>query len=980
MIDPLAVEEARPALSWKMADLRRAARQTAYQILVASDPAQLQRDRGDCWDSGRVAAADSAFIPYGGRPLQSRQELCWKVRIWDQHGAASPWSRPARWRMGLLERPDWTARWIGAPRAARETSRHFRPYVRRIENELLPPWKVVPAGAAISEWVERGIMDRMNAVPPEIAKDWMRDRLEELQPAPLFRREFILAGGVTAARLYLACLGIADLRINGQPVHDRFWDPADTDYEQRIHYTVFDVARLLRPGANALACMVGDGWYAQSVGFTDPKRVWRYGDPALLLQLEIEFADGRTQRVATDTTWTASWHGPVVKNNLWSGEVYDARRLPRGWDAPGFRPASEDWTAAEVRERVPGELRAQSIPPLRVVERTQPRAITSPRPGVWVVDFGRIVSGTLRVDLQERTGAPVFFTFGQSLTPTGETHKTSGLSCGTYPIGLYVCGSAEREQWVPRFTRQAFRYVQVEGLSRAPVAADLEALFLSNDLAVTSDFACSDPFLNQLHRALERTGRANLTHKYTDTPSRERTGWLTWPNFLLVFDRFDSYPFFRKLIADMATSAKDLKLGERTIPQVGPGMVPGIGRRGSDFKEQIINNVLVPWELYVRYGDARWLERHYPIMRATLDYCLADKSEDGLVVTPIGDWHDALGPKLDLSQRPAAWEERGRDNRLPNGGGGYPVNTPPRACGTAHTWLGLQAMTAIARILGRETEAQVYALEAAKLGEAYNRAYFDPTRQIYRWQGVSGREHESQGLYSYALHQGFVPPDARAAVAQNLVRHIERDRAGHFSTGQLTTDRVLKALTLAGQEETAYRMLTVEGVPGFKHMLSFGTETTWETWGEAIVERTPAGSAHLIRSTRPQEHIQFTAVDSWFFECILGLRADPAQPGYAHFFLEPYGTRILAWAKGGMDTVRGRIGSEWQVTDGGFTWKVIVPANSRATLLLPTASAEGVTESGQPLAQVAEVKLAGLDRGRVRIEVPAGSYEFSAPW
>jgi alpha-L-rhamnosidase len=379
---------------------------------------------------------------------------------------------------------------------------------------------------------------------------------------------------------------------------------------------------------------------------------------------------------------------------------------------------------------------------------------------------------------------------------------------------------------------------------------------------------------------------------------------------------------------------------------------------------------MYPWEVHTRYGDIEPLRENYDMMKNTVDF-LAEGRVGGLLPTPIGDWHDAVEADLDTGIR----RERGleRDDTWGSIQGGYPVHTPGRACGTVHLWIAADALGKIADLLGHPDDAAKYRKLAGELVAAFNRTYLKTDDGRYSHTTRKGNTYESQTMYGYALYHGLVPENLRAETTKRFLEHIAQYQ-GHFTSGQLGTDRVLKALTVSGQEQSAFDILTAKGFPGFDHMLSFGTQTTWETWGEAILNHTPEGSKNIIRATRPQEHCEFTGVDSWFFECVLGLRPDAEYPGYKRFTLKPYMYRQIEWARGSYESPHGRIDSNWKCDGRVFEWTVAVPPNTSATLSVPCAAGE--VEVVEGLAGVISKKAPFA--GRQEMEVGSGAYRMKS--
>lgn len=982
LVSPLCIDTERPRFSWKLAGESYGVRQAAYQLVVESvDGNEV------VWDSRKVESEASLWVDYAGQPLKSSTPYRWKVQVWTQDGKSAGWSAPAGFQTALLTAQDWKARWIRVPYAAYENQPGFKKYTRilAVKNNTAYAW--VPDSRGLEQWIAAGIQVKMNAVPDESAKEFQRDRLEELQPAPMFRRAFTVRPGLKRAVLHYCGLGLAEMSVNGVRIGDHTWDPAFTDYEKRAMYLTADITGKLKPGANALGAVVGDGWYGQSIGFSGLTRSWRYGDPGLIAQLELVYEDGTREQVVTDGSWQCTLNGPIVKNGVWCGEFYDAGKEMPGWNTAAFAPDAGWKSAVEVPPLSP-VLESQKIQNIREVETSPVKELTNPKPGAWVADMGRILTGYCELSVKDQPpGTMVKLTFGQSLNTDGTVSTYPGTSCGSWPVDAYVCKGGGTEIWKPQFTFHAFRYVQIDGLQGTPDNGVLSGRFTSTDFPKAGAFECSVPLLNNLHHALVRTTQGNARHMFSDCPSRERAGWLTWPNPLAIFDNFEGHAYWQKVVGDLRTGAKrdrvnshisdwakkaavkfDSGKQEEWMENVGPGMAPG--PRGSSIPEQRISNVMYPWEGYVRYGDDNLLRDNYTVMKATVDF-LADTRIDGLVPSLVGDWHDAVKADLNIAFR----KERGleRDDTWGAILGGYPVHTPGRVCGTVHLWLAADALSKAADLLGHPDDAAKYRKLASELTDAFNRTYLKPADGRYSYTTPKGNTYESQTMYGYALYHGLVPENLRAQTTQRFLEHIA-EYQGHFTSGQLGTDRVLKGLTVSGQEQAAFDILTAKGFPGFDYMLSFGTETTWETWGEAILNNTPKGSKNIIRATRPQEHMEFSAVDSWFFEFVLGLTPNAEYPGYKRFTLKPYMYRQMAWARGSYESPYGRIGSDWKCNGKVFEWTVEVPPNTSATLSVPCAAGEvEIVEGAKGV-----ISKKAPSAGRQEIEVGSGTYRLIA--
>jgi alpha-L-rhamnosidase len=465
LADPLGIDVALPRLSWVLqagSPTDRGQRQTAYQVLVASSEAQLANDQGDLWDSGKVASDATIQVEYGGKPLGSRMRCHWKVRVWDRDGGVSDWSKPAAWEMALLKSTDWKAEWIGDGKAA----------------------------------------------APKRESDFFQN-----DPAPLLRKTFVVDKPVRRARLYMSGVGYGYARLNGDAVGDRVLDPGWTNYAKRVLYSTYDVTPQIVSGQNCLGLMLGNGWYdplpVKMWGFLNLRKNLPVGRPRIIAQLEIEFADGTRQVVATDETWRIA-PGPVLRNNVYLGEIYDARREIPLWDRPGCDDAA--WARASIAAGPIGTLRAEMQPPIRVTAKLKPIARTEPKPGVFIFDMGQNFAGWARLRVRGPAGTAVKLRFGELLYPDGMLNVMTSV-CGQikdgqenregaypklgYQSDVYILSGRGDEVYVPRFTWHGFRYVEVTGYPGTPAIDALEGLRLSADV---SEVGLSAPRTIRLRR------------------------------------------------------------------------------------------------------------------------------------------------------------------------------------------------------------------------------------------------------------------------------------------------------------------------------------------------------------------------------------------------------------------------------------------------------------------------------------------------
>ncbi len=382
-VNPLGLDTPQPRLSWLLEAKERGQLQTAYQVLAATSPELLAKGTGDLWDSGKVASAGSVQVAYGGQPLRSGQRVYWKVRVWDREDRPSAYSAPAWWEMGLLAPADWRAAWVTRQRPA-----------PRSEQQMF-----------------------------------------EDDPAPLLRKEFAIQKPISRARVYVSGLGYYELRLNGQRAGDHVLDPGWTAYSKRVLYSTYDVTDQLKRGPNALGIMLGNGWFnplpLRLWGHISPREHLTIGEPRAILQLVVEFTDGSSQTIVTDETWKVG-DGPILRNSVYLGELYDARKEQPGWDRPGFDDSG--WKHASVAEEPLGPLRAQDAPPIRVTRTLKPVKRTEPKPGVFIFDLGQNFAGWARLSVKGPAGTRVRMRYGELLHPDGTLNGMTAV-CGQIKQG-----------------------------------------------------------------------------------------------------------------------------------------------------------------------------------------------------------------------------------------------------------------------------------------------------------------------------------------------------------------------------------------------------------------------------------------------------------------------------------------------------------------------------------------------------------------
>ncbi|HEX9187981.1 MAG TPA: family 78 glycoside hydrolase catalytic domain [Vicinamibacteria bacterium] len=887
--DPVGVDPAAVRFSWVMESEARGQSQRAYRIAVATSREALLAGRADVWDSGRIASTESLLVQYGGGTLEPARGYWWRVQVEDAEGRLAGWSAPGRFVTALASPEDWgEARWIG--------------YEDMPERE-----RVVPG--------IHGLVDP--AVHPKIRRPGV----------PLLRRAFTVGKPVAQALLFVSGLGHYEAYLNGEKVGDRFLAPGWTDYDATVLYDAFDVTASLRPGRNAIAAIVGNGFHHVA-----PERYYKlavaYGWPKLLAALRIEYTDGSRETIGTGPAWKAA-PSPVTFTSIYGGEDFDARLEPSGWTAAGFDDGGWGRAAAATPPR--GRLAIETDDPLRVMETHSPASVKAVGQGGFLYDFGPNASGIVRLVVRGESGRTVTLTPAELLTADGRPNqKASGEP---YRWTYTLRGDGE-EAWSPRFTYYGFRYVRVEGARPAgtvgpaglPEIVALERLHTRRSAPEVGRFETSFDLFNRTFRLIRWAIRSNLASVVTDCPHREKLGWLEQTYLMgdAVHFNYDLHRLYRKQVADVL----DAQTTEGLFPDIAPEYVEfEAGFR--DSPEWGTAGVHLPWLLHRWYRDRETLERAFPAMCRYVDY-LGTKADGHLVSHGLGDWYD-LGP------------------RFP----GEAQLTPKAVTATASYYQAARLVAASAGVLGKADDAARYEALAGRIREAFNRAFFDPKAATW--------STGSQTALAMPLVVGLAPDGEDARVFASLVRRIEQD-GGALTAGDVGFHYVVEALSRAGRGDLLFAMNARDDVPGYGYQLKKGATALTESWAAlAEVSNNHLMLGHLMR---------------WFYAGLLGIDQAEGSTGYAALVLKPQVVDGIDWARGGYRGPRGLVASSWRKEGGRFVLEVEVPVNATAEVHLPTAKDALVRESGRPLDGRPDVVPKGRSGETVVVAVGSGRYRF----
>jgi alpha-L-rhamnosidase len=804
-------------------------------------------------------------------------------------------------------------------------------------------WKVRvwdEAGQSVessSTWWEMGLLKRTDWQGQWIGAPFSGGPRTS-SPAPYLRKEFRVTKQVVSARLYATALGLYECYLNGMRVGDALLTPGWTDYSKHIQYQVYDVTDLIQPGTNACGAILGDGWSVGHIAWVGRQR---YTDrPQLLAQIVLIYTDGSQEIIASDKSWKIT-QSPILESDMLMGESYDARRELTGWCNPGYDDAS--WWSTEVFADHGAALVATNGPAVKRQETLRPVNIREIPDFVnrrWIFDLGQNMVGWVRLRVRGEKGTTVSIRYAEVLNPDG-TLYTANLRTARN-TDYYTLKGGEEEVWEPHFLFHGFRYVELLGFPGIPTEETVTGIVIHSDTPPTGTFECSDPLINQLQHNIVWGQKGNFVDVPTDCPQRdERLGWTGDAQVFIRTAAFNMNVagFFTKWTRDL----EDAQFPDGAYPAVAPNPSAwSIGDGGPAWADA---GVICPWMIYLCYGDTRLLEARYASMQRFIEF-LSATSQDGLrCYAEYTGWH-GFGDWLALD---------GSDGR--EGG------TSKELIGSAFFAYSTHLLAKIARILGKDEDAQRYDARFYEIREAYIKRFVHEDGTI---QG------DTQTSYILALQFDLLPPELRPAAAAELVRNI-RERDNHLSTGFVGTPYINWVLGEMGHLDTAYALLKQTTWPSWLYSVTQGATTIWERWDGWTHDK-----GFQDQGMNSFNHYAYGAVGAWMYAVIGGIDLDPEQPGYKHIIMHPQPGGGLTYATAELHSMYGVIRSAWTLENNNFDWRITVPANITATVYVPAMDLSGVTENGQPVENSNGVTFLRMEDDFAVFVVSSGSYVFSS--
>jgi alpha-L-rhamnosidase len=675
--------------------------------------------------------------------------------------------------------------------------------------------------------------------------------------------------------------------------------------------------------------VLADGWYSGYIGWYHARD--HYGKtPRFAAQLHLEYADGSSKVITTDRSWKATT-GPILEGDFLMGETYDARAEMPGWSTAELDDSA--WSGVDVTDAIAAKIEAYPGVLVRPFQEIEPVGMTEPEPQTYVFDMGTNFAGFVRLKVDDaEPGQKITLRFTERLNPDGTVYVTNLR--GARATDTYICKGDGKETWEPRFTFHGFQYVEVTGYPGQPDLDAITGIELTSATPVVGHFECSDEIANTLYHNICQTQRANFIDIPTDCPQRdERMGWMGDAQIYVRTATYntDVAAFFTKWLVDV----EDAQLENGAFTDVAPRIVA----EGGGTAAWGDAGVICPWTIYQVYGDQRILAKHYDAMEEWIVYCKA--TTNGTLLRPAQGYGDWLSIKAD---------------------------TPKDVLATAYFAYSTKLVARTAAVLGKAQDAQKYQQLFDEIKRAFNKAYVSDDGRI---------KGNTQTVYVLALAFDLLDEAKQAQAIEYLVEDVQA-RNWHLSTGFVGTKDLMATLTRFGRTDVAYVLFHNDTFPSWGFSIAHGATSIWERWDGWTPE-----NGFQDPGMNSFAHYSFGAVCEWMFRTVAGI--DTKGPAYKHILIRPRPDGKLAWAKTRYDSIRGEIATDWKIKareEAGqreemLTLKVTIPANTTATVYVPTVNAAAIEEGGRPAMRADKVRFVGTDGDNAIFEIGSGDYKFT---
>jgi alpha-L-rhamnosidase len=743
-------------------------------------------------------------------------------------------------------------------------------------------------------------------------------------PAPAFRKEFTLKDNVRSVTLYITAAGYYNASINGQPVGINYLDPAWTNFSKRIYYSEYDITSLIIKGENCIGIVLGNGFYNPL-----PMRMWgRYnlrknlniGNPSAIARLKVEYVNGDIEEVVSDKSWKYNY-GPILKNNVYLGEVYNAGKELVGWDKPGYDDKS--WDSPLEVSGPGGVLEKAFFPPVQVTGIEKTVSVSSPEKGKYILDLGVNFTGVYRIKLKGEPGDTVTFRFGERLYENGTLNPMTSV-CGqikekgmggpgspdvAWQTDSYIFGDRKEAVYSPVFTFHVFRYIEISGLRYKPDITDAEGIAFNTNVSRAGTFSCSSELLNSIQKSAERTFLNNLISVQSDCPGREKFGYggdLNATADAFIYN-FDMHTFYRKTLNDWVDVLNDTIFVD-TAPYVK------LNYCGISWESAFI---ITQYKLLLYYNDTNLIKELYQLDLKWMEKA-ARLHPSGIVDKGLAD-HESL------------------------------VKVPVQLIGTTHYLDCARIMKKFALIMNDSDNEKKFEKLAESLEESVMNLY---------WRKSVPDTINRQTLFSTLLYYDLVPENGKKSAVDSLFNALKKAPAGHFTTGIFGTKYILEALSETGNEGSVFNIVNSKEFPGWGFMINHGATTIWETWKE---------SDNVYSNCHPM----FGSVTEWFYRYLGGIQPDPENPGFRKFKLSPFVPSGLDYVSCDYDSPFGTISSKWKRSEDGVRHEITVPHGTTALFAVESGGKRSFSVENTTDGKTETINATGSS---FRTELSEGSY------
>jgi len=858
MVNPLGIDATQPRLSWQLADNRTGAKQLAYQVFVGIDSTEVAHAKGKTWQTSKLNDAKQ-LTTLKSNLLQPFTKYFWMVKVWDKNDVATL-SKTASFETGMMQMKNWKGFWINDTRDI------------------------------------------------------------NLKPAPYFRKAFGVSKKIISARAYIAVAGLYELYVNGEKIGSHRLDPMYTRFDRRTLYVTHDITTQLQQGKNAIGVLLGNGWFNHQ-----STAVWYFHEapwrarPAFCMDVRISYNDGTTQTITSGKDWKTAL-SPVIFNSIYTAEHYDARLEIPHWNEASFNDSA--WRNVDYAIAPSTNIVAQVMHPIRNVEEIAVASVNKVNDTNYVFNLGRNIAGVSSIKVKGEAGTILRLKHGERLYANGhvdisniDVHYRPTDDKDPFQTDIFILkGTGAEEAFLPKFNYKGFQYIEVTATK--PVELNNKSIvgyFMHSDVPPVGNISSSNPTIDKIFYATNNSYLSNLFGYPTDCPQREKNGWTGDAQIAIETGlySFDGITIYEKWLADHRDEQQPNGVLPSIIPTDGWGYEWG---NGPDWTSTI---AIIPWNIYLFYGDAKLLKDCYGNIKLYVDH-IDELYPTGITSWGLGDWVPVK------SQSPVSFTS------------------------TAYYFADATILANTAKLVGKNEDLQKYTALAAKIKDAFNAKYFDSITCLYG----SGLQTE----LSVALYWGLVPSTFKAKVAANLAKRVTADGV-KLDVGLLGTKAILNALSENGYADLAYQLAARKTFPSWGWWIANGATTLYENW--------PINAASDIS----MNHIMFGEIGAWMYKALGGIKPDASKPGFKNVVLQPYFVKGLTHFNASHTGPFGAILSAWKRTTAGIEYHVTIPPNSTATVLLAIEKNQQLYKDGKLVLNPNKNFTTNLNAGSFRFEI-----------